>query len=62
MTAEVVGFERSRVSVWNDPKIRSIAVQVFMVLVIGFFAYEIVNNTIANLTKRNISTDRKSVV
>ena len=41
---------------WNDPKIRSIAVQVIMVLVIGFFAYEIVHNTIANLTKRNIST------
>ena len=56
MTAEVVGFERPRVSVWNDPKIRSIAVQVFMLLVVGFFAYEIVHNTIANLTKRNIST------
>ena len=56
MTAEVGGFERPRVSVWNDPKVRSIAVQVIMVLVIGFFAYEIVHNTIANLTKRNIST------
>jgi general L-amino acid transport system permease protein len=56
MTAEVGGFERARVSVWNDPKVRSIAVQVIMVLVIGFFAYEIVHNTIANLTKRNIST------
>lgn len=56
MTAEVGGFARPRVSVWNDPKIRSIAVQLIMVLVVGFFAYEIVNNTIANLTKRNIST------
>ena len=56
MTATSDTYLRPKISLWNDPKIRSIAVQVFMVLVIGFFAYEIVHNTIANLTKRNIST------
>jgi general L-amino acid transport system permease protein len=45
-----------KVSFWNDPKIRSALVQVIMVLVVGFFVYQIVDNTITNLNKRNIST------
>jgi general L-amino acid transport system permease protein len=49
-------YEPPKVSFWNDPKIRSTLVQVIMVLVVGFFVYEIVDNTITNLTKRNIST------
>jgi general L-amino acid transport system permease protein len=49
-------YQPPKVSFWNDPKIRSALVQVIMVLVIGFFVYEIVDNTITNLTKRNIST------
>ena len=49
-------YEPPKVSFWNDPKIRSALVQVIMVLVVGFFVYEIVHNTITNLTKRNIST------
>jgi len=49
-------YEAPKVSFWNDPKIRSALVQVIMLLVIGFFVYEIVDNTITNLTKRNIST------
>jgi len=56
MTAASDAYERPTVSFWNDPKIRSIAVQVFLVLAVGFFAYEIVDNTITNLTKRNIAT------
>jgi general L-amino acid transport system permease protein len=56
MTTASDTYERPKVSFWNDPKIRSIAVQVFMLLAVGFFAYEIVDNTIANLTKRNIAT------
>ncbi len=51
MTAASDAQEHPRVSLWNDPKIRSIAVQVFMLLAVGFFAYEIVDNTITNLTK-----------
>jgi general L-amino acid transport system permease protein len=49
-------YQPPKVSFWNDPKIRSAAVQIIMVLVVGFFVYEIVDNTITNLTKRNIST------
>jgi len=56
MTAVSDAYARPKVSFWNDPKIRSIAVQVFLLLVVGFFAYEIVHNTITNLTKRNIAT------
>ena len=49
-------YQPPKVSFWNDPKIRSALVQIIMVLVVGFFVYEIVDNTITNLTKRNIST------
>jgi general L-amino acid transport system permease protein len=49
-------YQPPKVSFWNDPKIRSALVQVIMVLVVGFFVYEIVDNTVTNLTKRNIST------
>ena len=49
-------YQSPKVSFWNDPKIRSAAVQVILLLVVGFFVYEIVDNTITNLTKRNIST------
>jgi general L-amino acid transport system permease protein len=49
-------YQPPKVSFWNDPKIRSALVQVIMVLIVGFFVYEIVDNTITNLTKRNIST------
>ena len=49
-------YQPPKVSFWNDPKIRSALVQVIMVLAVGFFVYEIVDNTITNLTKRNIST------
>lgn len=49
-------YQPPKVSFWNDPKIRSALVQIIMVLVVGFFIYEIVDNTITNLTKRNIST------
>jgi general L-amino acid transport system permease protein len=45
-------YEAPKVSFWNDPRIRSTLVQVIMLLVVGFFVYEIVDNTITNLTKR----------
>ena len=49
-------YQPPKVSFWNDPKIRSALVQVIMVLAVGFFVYEIVDNTVTNLTKRNIAT------
>ena len=56
MTAASDAELRARVSFWNDPKIRSAAVQSIMVLVVGFLFYEIIHNTIDNLTRRNIAT------
>ena len=54
VTAEAA--ERAKVSFWNDPKIRSIAIQVVLVLVLAFVAYEIVRNTLSNLQSRNIAS------
>jgi general L-amino acid transport system permease protein len=56
MTTASDVYQPPKISFWNDPKIRSALVQVIMVLAVGFFVYEIVDNTITNLTKRNIST------
>jgi general L-amino acid transport system permease protein len=46
----------TKVSLWNDPKARSIAVQFLLALIILASAFTIVENTITNLTTRNIST------
>ena len=46
----------ARVSFWNDPKTRSVAVQILLALIILAAAFTIVENTITNLTTRNIST------
>jgi general L-amino acid transport system permease protein len=46
----------ARVSIWNDPKARSVAVQILLALIILASAFTIVENTITNLTTRNIST------
>lgn len=56
MTAAAEARERPKVSIWNDPKIRSIFIQVLLVVVLVFFASEIVHNTIENLKSRNISS------
>ncbi len=46
----------STVRVWNDPRVRAIFWQVFVIIVfVGFAAY-IVNNTAANLEKRGIAS------
>ncbi len=56
MTAASDAVSHARVSFLNDPKIRSAAVQTVLVLVVAFLFYEIVHNTIDNLTRRNIAT------
>lgn len=45
-----------KVSPWNDPRTRSIAAQILLALVIVASVFTIVENTITNLTTRNIST------
>ena len=43
----------AKVSIWNDPKIRSVFFQVILIAVLGFLVIEIVLNTISNLQKLN---------
>lgn len=52
------GGERpsERPSFVNDPRVRAIAVQIFLLLVLGWFAWEIVHNTVTNLRTRNIAS------
>lgn len=45
--------ERPRVAFWNDPKVRALATQVLLLLLLVWFAYEIVANTLANLARLN---------
>ncbi len=54
VTADV--RERPKVSFWNDPKVRATAIQIVLVVVLVFLAYEIVQNTLTNLRSRNIAS------
>ena len=50
------GVTPSKPPLWNDPRIRSLAIQIIVIIaVIMFFAY-IINNTLDNLTRRGIAT------
>ncbi|MGF7161313.1 general L-amino acid transport system permease protein [Rhodoligotrophos appendicifer] len=46
----------SRTSFWNDPKIRGILSQALLILVVGWFAWEIIDNTVTNLQERRIAS------
>lgn len=53
MTLATGARDVAKVSIWNDPKIRAIFVQVVVVAILLFLVYEIVHNTIANLQRLN---------
>ena len=59
MTAAAEARERPKVSIWNNPRIRSIFVQAVLLLVLTFLFYEIASNTISNLRTRNIAAGFK---
>ena len=46
----------SKPPIWNDPKYRAIFFQIILLLGLGFFLYTIVENTLANMHARGIST------
>lgn len=48
--------EGPRVSFWNDPKVRSIVAQSLLALIVLVAFFGIVQNTVANLTSRNIAS------
>ena len=56
MTATVDATGPVKVAFWNNPKVRSTAFQVLLVLGIGVLFYEIIVNTIDNLRTRNIAS------
>ena len=56
MSVVTQGQAAPRSSIFNDPKFRSTAIQVLLVLAIGWFAWRIVHNTQINLHNRNISS------
>jgi general L-amino acid transport system permease protein len=58
MTTATGGEGRSgeRPSFVNDPRVRAFAVQAILLLALGWFAWEIINNTVTNLRTRNIAS------
>lgn len=57
MTAVIDEARPQRVSVYNDPKVRSLAAQIIFLLLLIWFGYEIFSNTAANLAKTNKNFD-----
>lgn len=55
MTAVIDEARPQRVSVYNDPKVRSLAAQIIFALLVVWLGYEIYHNTSANLAKLNKS-------
>jgi general L-amino acid transport system permease protein len=47
---------RQRVSVWNDPRVRSRSVQALVLLLAGIFIYDVALNTAQSLASRNIAS------
>lgn len=56
MTATADVRDRPKVSIWNDPGVRAILIQVVLLLLLAFLTYEIVVNTLSNLKSRNIAS------
>ena len=50
------GSRQDKVAFWNDPRVRSLAVQAALIAAVLFFAYEITHNTYINLKSRNIAS------
>ncbi|MEM7426704.1 MAG: amino acid ABC transporter permease [Pseudomonadota bacterium] len=56
MSAETQAAEEAKVPLWNDPKVRALVSQAILVILVVWFGYEIVNNTLVNLEKRKIAS------
>jgi general L-amino acid transport system permease protein len=56
MSAVSQGQQSARSSIVNDPKFRSLAIQLLLVLAIGWFVWVIARNTQINLQNRNIAS------
>ena len=56
MSVVTGGDAPPKVAFFNDPKVRSWAVQIALVAVVAYFAWQIFNNTVANLREANIAS------
>jgi len=56
MTVAIDTRERPRTSIWNDPRIRSIFVQLALLIIVFVLFYVIVQNTYVNLKARHIAS------
>lgn len=48
--------DSSKVSIWNDPKIRGIFLQVLIVVILVYLGWSLFQNTVHNLEKQNIAS------
>lgn len=56
MSVVTGGDAPPKVAFFNDPKVRSWAVQIALVAVVGYFAWQIFTNTVENLRQANIAS------
>ena len=56
MAEQEQGLKPSKPAIWNDPKYRALFFQVVLILGLGYFLVNIVNNTLGNMEARGIST------
>lgn len=56
MSAVTEGRERPRVAFFNDPKVRSLAVQVLLVVAVIWLGWNLVDNAARNLQQANIAS------
>jgi len=56
MSEHDVELKPSRPAIWNDPKFRALFFQILLVVALGYFVYDIVNNMLNNMESRGIST------
>ncbi len=50
------GLKPSKPAFWNDPKVRALFFQVLLIIGLGYFLMVIVDNTLANMRARGITT------
>ncbi len=58
MSAETqdADLESAKVPLWNDPKVRALVSQVLLIILVFWFGYEIVTNTLVNLERQKIAS------
>ncbi|WP_137390650.1 amino acid ABC transporter permease [Rhodoligotrophos defluvii] len=56
VVSERTRLRRPRVAFWNNPRVRGLLAQALLLIVVGWFAWEIIDNTVTNLQQRRIAS------